>query len=76
MTGTRRARPMLGTLVEIAIVDDLPGANAMGAIELAFAAVERVQALMSFHDPLSELSRINRVAWLRPVTVSDETCRC
>ena len=73
MTGMRRARPLLGTLVEIAIEDDLPRADAGRAIERAFDAVARVQALMSFHDPLSELSRINRVAWLRAVTVSDDT---
>lgn len=75
MTGTRRARPLLGTLVEIAIDGGLPRADAGHAIDRAFAAVARVHALMSFHDPLSELSRINRVAWLRPVTVSDEIWR-
>ena len=32
------------------------------AIDAAFAAVERVQELMSYHDPASELSRINRDA--------------
>ena len=73
MTGTRRARPLLGTLVEIAIEDDLPSADSMQLIDRAFAAVARVQALMSFHNPLSELSRINREAWLRTVSVSDET---
>jgi len=75
MTGTRRARPLLGTLVEIAIEDDLPRADTEQAFDRAFAAVARVQALMSFHDPESELSRINRVAWLRAVTVSDDTWR-
>lgn len=73
MTGTRRARPLLGTLVEITVGDDLTHADVERAVESAFAAVARVQALMSFHDPLSELSRINRVAWLRPVVVSDDT---
>jgi len=75
MTGTRRARPLLGTLVEIAIEDDLPHADIVQIIDRAFAAVVRVQALMSFHDPESELSRINREAWLRPVTISDDTWR-
>ncbi len=73
MTGTRRARPLLGTLVEIAIEDDLPRADSEQAIDRAFAAVARVHALMSFHDPESELSLINRAAWLRTVSVSDET---
>jgi thiamine biosynthesis lipoprotein len=73
MTGVRRARPLLGTLVEIAVDDDLPRADAERTIAAAFAAVARVHTLMSYHDPASELSRLNREAWLRPVTVSDET---
>jgi thiamine biosynthesis lipoprotein len=75
MTNIRRARPLLGTLVEIAIDDDLPHADAMQAIDRAFAAVARVHALMSYHDPLSELSHLNRMAWLRAVPVSAETWR-
>lgn len=49
----RRCRPLLGTFVEI------DGADAV-VIEAGFAAVERVQRLMSAHDPDSELSRLNR----------------
>ncbi len=73
MTGIRRARPLLGTLVEIAIHDALPHAAAEQAFDWAFAAVARVHALMSYHDPHSEVSRLNREAWLRAVPVSDET---
>ncbi len=51
----RRARPLLGTLVEIA-------ADRVEAIDAAFAAMARVQALMSYHDPASELSQLNRAA--------------
>lgn len=56
-----RARPLLGTIVEVRIAapDDEP---ARRAIDAAFAAVERVHALMSFHDPASDLSRLNREA--------------
>lgn len=60
----RRARPLLGTLVEIAA--DAPPA----VFTRAFAAVEKVQALMSYHDPASELSRLNREASAGPVSVS------
>ncbi len=73
MNGIRRARPLLGTLVEIGIDDALPHADAEHAIARAFAVVARVHELMSFHDPDSELSRINREAWLRAVSISDET---
>ena len=73
MTGIRRARPLLGTLVEIAIDGDLPRAAAEQAFGRAFAAIARVHALMSYHDPHSEVSHLNREAWLRAVPVSDET---
>lgn len=45
------------------------------AIDLAFAAIARVHGLMSAHDPLSELTSINRFAHRRPVVVSDWTAQ-
>lgn len=55
----RRARPLLGTLVEIAATGD--SAAAVGAaIAQAFDAVEAVQRAMSYHDPASDVSRLNR----------------
>src|SRR5207302_5110801 len=36
------------------------------------AAIERIQMLMSAHDPASELSLLNREAACRTVTVSEE----
>lgn len=65
----RRARPLLGTLVDIAAV----GRHAETAIAAAFEAVTRVQRLMSYHDPDSDVSRINREAALRPVPVNPWT---
>ena len=50
----RRARPLLGTIVSIS-------ADATSAhVEAAFAAVERVHALMNFHSRHSDVARINR----------------
>lgn len=72
MTTWRRARPLLGTLVEVR-VEAGRAAVAHAAIEQAFAAVTRVQALMSYHDPGSELSRINREAVAHAVAVSGDT---
>jgi thiamine biosynthesis lipoprotein len=57
----RRAQPWLGTLVE-ASVDGAAPEVAARAIDAAFAAVARVHALMSFHDPASEVARLNRAA--------------
>ena len=67
----RRARPLLGTLVEICAQgspDVLPA-----AVEHAFAAIDRVQALMSFHDERSDVSRLNRDAHRRPVEIDPQT---
>ena len=64
----RRARPLLGTFVEIE-VGGLGESAAHRAVGEAFAAVEEVQRRMSFHDPASVLSRINREAAERAVAV-------
>lgn len=64
----RRARPLLGTLVEVRAAAPIP-AKAERAVQAAFAAIERVQALMSFHDPASELSRLNRDGAVRRIPV-------
>lgn len=64
----RRARPLLGTLVEI----EAAGAAKSkidAAIDAAFEAVADVHRLMSFHEPDSDVSRINRDAYHRPVRV-------
>ncbi len=68
----RRAKPLLGTFVEIA-VDDIAGAQADAAIDAAFAAVARVHALMSIHEPGSDVSRLNDAAG-NVVTIDAWTC--
>jgi len=74
----RRARPLLGTFVEItashvSLADALLAVGSLAelevAVEEAFEAVARVHRLMSFHDPASDLSRLNREAGTNPVTV-------
>jgi FAD:protein FMN transferase len=69
----RRARPLLGTLVEVSVAGDprlLPT-----AVEAAFKAIDRVHRLMSFHSPDSDVSRLNRHARRRVVTVDPQTWR-
>jgi thiamine biosynthesis lipoprotein len=70
----RRARPLLGTFVEIEVAGAAETEMA-AAIDAAFAAVARVHALMSFHDGDSDVSRLNREAWLRPIEVDAWTFR-
>jgi len=62
----RRARPLLGTFAEVAVA---PCVRADAAVDAAFDAVERVHALMSFHDPQSDVSRLNRDAGAGAVAV-------
>jgi len=45
------------------------------AIEAAFLAIAQVHRLMSFHDPESEVSRMNRDACYKPVRVHPWTWR-
>lgn len=69
----RCARPLLGTLVEIAAEGDsliLPA-----AIEAAFASIEQVQRLMSFHDSNSDVSRINGAEPGREIGIDPHTFR-
>lgn len=65
--GVRRARPLLGTIVEIALPDG--GEDCAAAIDAAFGAIEEVQRRMSFHEAESTLSRVNREAALAPVPI-------
>ena len=74
----RRARPLLGTLVEVrvtaALVPEARGPAALHtAIDAAFAAVERVQRRMSFHDERSDVSRINAAPAGEMVSIHAET---
>ncbi len=70
----KRLRPLLGTYVTIEVED--PGANhATSAIDAAFAAIELVHRLMSVQQADSDISRVNRDAWRRPVTVHPWTLK-
>lgn len=55
---TRRARPGLGTLVEIR-AEGLHEAAMLRAVDAAFAEVAAVHRLMSFHEAGSDLARIH-----------------
>ena len=63
-----RAQPLLGTFVTIKAPAE--GQHGHAAVSAAFARIADVQRAMSFHDPDSELSRINRCAHAHPQPVS------
>ncbi|MGJ4749026.1 FAD:protein FMN transferase, partial [Leptospira sp. SA-E8] len=54
----RRMRPLLGCFVEVG-VHACDENRAESALAGAFSAMEDVQRRLSFHDPESELSRLN-----------------
>jgi thiamine biosynthesis lipoprotein len=65
----RRARPLLGTFVEIGAV----GENAALAIEAAFREIEVIHRLMSFHETHSDIARLNRAPILTAQQVDPRT---
>lgn len=75
MAMIKRCRPLLGTFVEITIRDERrPNHVLQDLAEIAFGRIARVQSLMSFHDPASELSRLNACGHLHPLPVNEWTC--
>jgi thiamine biosynthesis lipoprotein len=69
----RRARPLLGTIVDIAA--EGAGGSLPAAIEAAFASIEQIQQLMSFHDSSSDVSRVNGAETGREVRIDPHTFR-
>jgi thiamine biosynthesis lipoprotein len=70
----RRCRPLLGTFVDVQAF----GTNAAeleSAVEAAFLAIAHVHRLMSFHDPESDVSHMNRNASHKRVRVHPWTWR-
>ena len=63
-----RARPLLGTFVEIT-ASGRGSAELETAIEAAFDVVAQVHGLMSFHDPDSDVSRLNSATTDRAIVV-------
>lgn len=62
-----RARPLLGTIVAVRVDGD------EAAVRAAFAAVERVHALMNFHATSGDVARINSARPGKPVPVDPWT---
>ena len=70
----RRCRPLLGTLVEITALGS-NGVQLERAIDAAFNNVAKVHRLMSYYDPRSDVSHMNREAFPKSVIVHPWTWR-
>ncbi len=73
-TEVRRARPLLGTYVEVTAVGAERG-ELLRAAGVALDAVAAIGQRLSFHDPESLLSRLMREAHRSPVEVDGGTRR-
>ena len=72
MNTIQRCKPLLGTYVEVQLAGDMSQDALLELSSAMFAAIEHVETLMSFHNPDSELSLLNRTAHQRSWAVSDE----
>ncbi len=66
----RRARPLLGTLVEIGVG---AGASADAAADAGFATIVRVQACLSRFDPASDIARFHALPAGAGMAIDDHT---
>jgi len=68
----RRAKPLLGTFVEIT-ASGARKTDLNAGIDAAFDAVAKVHRLMSFHEPNSDVTRLNQFASQYPVSIDSWT---
>jgi len=68
---THRADTLLGTVVDIIVLDFDPQ-HAQSGVEQAFAEIRRIESLMSYYRAHSDVSRINNAPAGQGVCVSEE----
>ena len=69
MNRIKRCRPLLGTFVEITLEDHRSEAWLQQTASEGFGLIQSVQAMMSYHSPDSDVSRLNQCGHLTPLTV-------
>lgn len=67
-----RCKPLLGTYVEVSLQAEISQRDLIELSHQAFDAINNIHQKMSFHEPTSELSRINRLASKEVVPISPE----
>lgn len=73
MNSISRCKPLLGTYVELSISSEESDDTLIDMSIAAYAEIERIENLMSFHNPDSELSYINKFAYKQTCQISTET---
>ncbi len=68
----QETRFLMDTTVTVSIFDQIPAEDAEQALTAVFAEMERIESLLSVHEPHSDVARINREAG-KMVAVAPET---
>ncbi len=71
----KRARPLLGTIVEIGVIPSTTESFAHEIIHRAFDSIELIHSLMSRFDPCSEVSQLNEMRIGEQMGVSTHVMR-
>jgi thiamine biosynthesis lipoprotein len=73
-TLVKKARPLMGTTIEIIVADSGKSERDVNAaIEKAFSEIKRIEGLISKFDFQSDISRINILGCIQPTEVNPET---
>ena len=75
MNQISRCKPFLGTYVELSLYGKYSDDELIQFSDAAFARIEWIHSQLSFHDPASELTSVNRhllCATPEPLPISDE----
>ncbi|MCX6854833.1 MAG: FAD:protein FMN transferase, partial [Verrucomicrobia bacterium] len=69
MNTVKRCQPLLGTFVEITLTGSKTDTRLHEHVTKAFELIRSVQQMMGFHDPDSDVSRLNRCGHVAPLRV-------
>lgn len=68
----KRCKPLLGTYVEVSVSSESDDNTLLDITEYVFSEIQRIENLMSFHNPDSELSYLNREAYRHSCSISKD----
>ena len=68
----KRCKPLLGTYVEVSVSSESDDNTLLDITEYMFSEIQRIENLMSFHNPDSELSYLNREAYRHSCPISKD----
>ena len=68
----KRCKPLLGTYAEVSVSSESDDNTLLDITEYVFSEIQRIENLMSFHNPDSELSYLNREAYRHSCPISKD----